>query len=180
MATAPLRQQKYKKEVEEDLAVSFPRLGKHAHCLICGEANLTPLISLEEGLPHGEPSHEIGYSYQEITACGSCKHGQLEYHSHDCWTHEEPWEQYWWYGFGPSDVKILQELLKLCMQPLNPKCDCCVHQQVRSAKRGVYSDIGHTVYDEPVERFCWLVVDIAAGNLSFHVDATKAAGVVVK
>jgi hypothetical protein len=99
----------------------------------------------KEGEPPGEPGHNILYTVHTVAACPVCRQGQMEEYTHDCWSPpgEEDWDMYWWYLFDQKEIAFLRSLLVTCPSPLNPACDCRLHEDLRTSCEGLFSQVGY-------------------------------------
>jgi hypothetical protein len=148
-------------------------------CLICGSQQLQPFLNLSEmGTSHGAAAHQFTHAYQIIVVCGTCRHGQLEKYSHDCFHSygDEDWEMYWWYALGPNAMQHLRDLLIDCLDRLNVDCDCAVHRSLRVSAERLWGGVKHAV--DPVEKvkFAWLLLEEQLDHVTLKVDRQKSIG----
>lgn len=150
------------------------RANRCQRCLVCGHEKLIPLFLIEqEGVPHEKQGHKIAYSYEDILVCGKCNCGQLESHSHDCWSQEESWDMYWWYAFNPAGVEALKYLMNDCPSPTNPNCECGIHQFMRHELKNIHSEIPHEVSTESAKNFYWFLVQLDKKDNSVSITLDK-------
>ena len=115
----------------------MPRL-KRRRCLTC-QARLSPLLYLSgRGIPHGREGHNVVFDYDMVTLCSGCALTSVERGSHDCWTHEEPWDMYWWFDFDAESSKLLSELTGGWSRPLSTACRCPLHLGLGRALEKLY------------------------------------------
>jgi hypothetical protein len=140
----------------------------YTHCIVCGAANIEPVAAFGgRGVPHGSPGHNFVHDYHGISQCSECGNGQLEMHSHDCWSHEERRDMYCWYAIAPDEVQAIREMNTLfCNTPLAVDCACAWHQSLtrRFTQAHFY---GATASDGPhAESYYWLAaMDGESGNI---------------
>src|SRR5262245_52597511 len=85
-------------------------------CIECG-ARLAPVLAIEErGTPHGEAGHHYAFSERTLSRCAA-GHGQLESYSHDCWSHDEDRDLYWWFLLSETATAELLALARSCPRP---------------------------------------------------------------
>jgi hypothetical protein len=145
------------------------------HCQVCGAAQVQPFVAFGgRGVPHGSPGHEYAYGYQEILLCPSCGNGQLEVHSHDCWTHEEPWDMFWWYAIAEDDLQVLlAPKEQYCNIPLAAQCECAWHQAIRQQFLGLKPhDLCETDASR-ADRYYWLQAGFAASGGTPVIDLER-------
>lgn len=143
-------------------------------CVVCASKQLQPLVWIHvRGIPPSEPEHNIIYDYSGILVCQACGYGQLEKFSHDCWSHDEDWDMYWWFALNPDDTKSLAQLLVACPNPLDARCTCPIHASLRHSDEYLYAGVSHVCFPERQTRFGRLVLDVQAGIPSLSVDAQK-------
>jgi len=88
-------------------------------CIQCGAESIRPLVALSrEGLPPGDPEHNIGYNHSVIVLCDGCGSGFIEVQNHDCFDFEEVFDQSEWFAFDHASGDVLQSTLSNCAQPL--------------------------------------------------------------
>ena len=148
-------------------------------CLICGRQQLQPLINLsEDGIPHNGVGHNFTYSYDVMTVCENCGHGQLESYSHDCYVRwdDEDQEMYWWYALTPSDVLRLRDVFDSCPDWLNAACDCSVHHSLRSSKKRLWGGVLHAVSPRQKITFTWLYLEMDKNQVILKLDKEKGIG----
>jgi hypothetical protein len=61
----------------------------------------------ERGVPHGEPGHNVVHDARCLSICKACGYGLLESYSHDCWSHDDPWDMWWWWLVDPASVAVI-------------------------------------------------------------------------
>jgi hypothetical protein len=147
-------------------------------CISCGESCLVDQVHVEsEGIPHDEPGHRVAFSTEIIMHCESCGCSQLERYSHDCWSHTEPWEMFWWYGFEPSSVEHLQQLMANCETPLDAHCICDAHNEIRRLLSSVYGGATDARKGEEAKEFAWLRLELdeAENIVKILVDKSKGS-----
>jgi hypothetical protein len=148
-------------------------------CVVCGKAAQAPIFLVESrGIPHGQPGHDVVYDYKLLFECARCLSGQLEVYSHDCWSHEDPWEMYWWYAFPPVAIDSVKHLGQVCSSPVTSSCECSFHQFVRHELRRVHSGIPYARSAEDAKQYCWLRMglDKHTNSPCITVDKSKAVG----
>ncbi|MBN2006508.1 MAG: hypothetical protein JXA21_24365 [Anaerolineae bacterium] len=145
-------------------------------CLVCGKPAQVLMELDEHGIPHGEPGHNVAYSYAVISVCGACGHGVLEKYSHDCWDYDEDWDMYWWYALAPGDVAELRRCLTGCPNPLNHACDCPVHVALRKSSEYAYGGVRHAYSQSSRAQYAWLTLEVHEGMPKFVVDKDRGIG----
>lgn len=132
-------------------------------CLVCQAASPEPFMTLEErGVPHDAQGHGIAHDYKCVSLCRDCGHGQLETHSHDCWSEDEPWDMYWWHVLAPGEAARLRGVLGECPALLNPGCGCPAHVSLRKGSDRLYAGIPSVASPRLAARFAH--VRLEAGN----------------
>ena len=140
----------------------------YPHCLGCGQAQLQPLLWIAEtGLPHDLSGHHIIYTCRVIFACPLCCQAQLESYSHDCWSHDEDWDMYWWYLLDPNSTQQLCQLMGACPAPLSPTCPCALHQALRPISERLYGGIRHATSSYGQVQFARLRLQLEQGQPTF-------------
>jgi hypothetical protein len=113
-----------------------------SRCLVCQAGSPESFAALrEQGVPHGEKGHNVMHGYACVSLCRACGHGQVETHSHDCWSHDEPWDMYWWFVLEPAEVARLREVLGPCPARMNPGCACPAHEGLRHSSDRLYGGV---------------------------------------
>jgi hypothetical protein len=140
----------------------------YTHCIVCGADCIEPVAAFDgRGVPHGSPRHNFVHDYHEISLCPQCGNGQLEVHSHDCWSHDERRDMYCWYAIAPDEVQAIREMKTLfCNTPLAADCSCAWHQSLtRRFEQALFT--GVTASDgQRAESYRWLTaVDGEAGGV---------------
>jgi hypothetical protein len=103
-------------------------------CHSCRSDALALLIRVDQqGIPPGEDGHDIAYSHTVVFACAHCRGSEIEVHAHDCFDHEDVFDQYDWYLLDPSDTWKLLALLERCPARLSADCGCAVHVAFRTS-----------------------------------------------
>lgn len=87
----------------------------------------------EDGLPPGEPQHDIVYGRILILACSECRSSEVEIYNHDCFDHEDVFDRYDWYVLGSAVTGQLASLLAACPAPLSTACGCAMHGALRAS-----------------------------------------------
>jgi hypothetical protein len=135
---------------------------------------LQPWVEIDEsGLPPWEEGHQIIYSYRVLLVCNTCGHAQLECHSHDCWSHDEDWDMYWWYVLAPAGVARLRQILATCLAPLDPACGCNVHVALRRCSERLYGGVRHVTSTRLAAGFAWLTLEEREGLPFLAVDESR-------
>jgi hypothetical protein len=147
-------------------------------CVVCGGVAAPMCLVQMRGVPHGQADHKVVYDYKVLFECGSCHGGTLEVHSHDCWSHEEPWEMYWWYAVSPSGVEGLNHLMRGCPSPLGQSCHCGVHQSMRHELSRIHSGIPHATSVTNAKQYCWLFLNLNKNDssVSVEIDESRSFG----
>src|SRR6185503_4425204 len=102
-------------------------------CLACRSADTAAVMLVEQdGIPNGQPGHEITYEHTILASCRSCGGGQIENLRHDCFVFEEVWDHNDWYVLTPGDMNALQRMLSTCPAPFSRECRCSLHKTLRS------------------------------------------------
>jgi hypothetical protein len=144
------------------------------NCLICGSKLLQPLCAVsEQGVPHGIAGHNFVCSYSTISGCQDCGHGQLEKFSHDCWSYDEDWDMYWWYGLSPTEVIHLQNRLKKCPAWQQSTCDCAVHQDLRASSERLWGGVKHAVFAWEKTSFAWIRLEETGDKIILQLDEQR-------
>jgi hypothetical protein len=106
---------------------------RDGRCSQCGGDQSRVVSLYVRGVPHGEPDHQIVYTYKHISACTACGRGEYLSHSHDCWdrSHEEPWEMEWRWPIRPEGIELLRTGLAQCPEPESSACGCRAHNMLR-------------------------------------------------
>jgi hypothetical protein len=113
-------------------------------CPACQSSALLPLLQLSRtGVPHGNRGHNVTFSYEVMDVCHLCGAAVLEVFSHDCWSHDEDWDMYWWFSLAPEEVRQLRSLLASCPHPLDASCGCQVHVPLRKSRERIHGGIRH-------------------------------------
>jgi len=103
-------------------------------CINCNSNRIQPIfLIIREGVYHGEEGHGITYSHVVIVKCESCGCGQIEEMEHDCFDWEDNWDEYDWYHITKEDIVLLSQEIERCKEPLNERCKCEIHLQLRKA-----------------------------------------------
>ena len=146
-------------------------------CIVCGSTNLKALIWIHvRGVPPGEPAHNTVYDYSGMLVCQACGYSQLEKFSHDCWSHDEDWDMYWWYVLNPNDTKSLDQLLAVCPNTLDAGCMCPMHVSLRHSAERLYAGVQHVCYPEESTGIGRLVLEVQAGIPNLSVDDLRPVG----
>jgi hypothetical protein len=112
-------------------------------CIECG-ARLEVVLAIERsGKPHGAAKHDAAYAKRTLSRCAA-GHGQLEAYSHDCWSHDEDWDLYWWFLLSPAETAELLDLMRACPRPLAGTCRCPLHRSLRASCQGLWATRGAT------------------------------------
>lgn len=149
-------------------------IGSRLQCIVCGARNLQLLCVLQtQGVPHGEPGHNVSYDRALVSICATCGCGQLEKYSHDCWSIDEDWDMYWWYALPSADTSRLRQWLRACPTPQNGQCDCEIHQQLRTDTRRLAGAVPHASAPEAQARFAWLALDQQGAQLQLRIDPQR-------
>jgi len=120
-------------DTQSDQVRSLVNGSSLSRCLLCQSPRLRPLILLaREGIPPGEPGHNIVYSHDAIFGCDDCHAGYTEVRRHDCFDFEEIYDQDDHHPLDAESIGQLLGCLPNCPTPLSEKCDCKVHQSLRS------------------------------------------------
>jgi len=109
-------------------------------CRACQKHDLAVLACVDEsGVPPGERGHDIVYSRTVIQSCPECRASEVEVYDHDCFDHEDVFDQYRWYVLEKSAAEQLRGLLQACPAPLSAGCGCAVHDALRTSCRALPS-----------------------------------------
>jgi hypothetical protein len=93
-------------------------------CPVCKSEKLKVVSVIDQdGVPPGEPEHNIGYNQIMLARCQSCGSGLVERLDHDCFDHDSVFDQYEWYILSKSDLKNCLKLFKRVLIP----CPRSVH-----------------------------------------------------
>lgn len=139
-------------------------------CLSCRCPRLAPLLALgEKGIAPEKPGHNVVYSYVALSMCGDCGHGQLERYSHDCWSHDDDWDMYWWFVLGPDELTKLRELMRACPRPLDVGCACPLHADLRASAAQCWGGVPHVTLHSHAAAFSRVAIERADGRLAFKV-----------
>lgn len=155
---------------------AYPRsLSVRAQCMVCGVAKVDRFAAFGgQGLPHGSPGHENVYAYQEISRGPSCANGQLEVLSHDCWTHEEPWDMFWWYAIHKDDLQmLLSPKEQYCNLPLSAQCECAWHRAIRQQFLGLKPSVSNATDASGADSYYWLQASFAASGDTPVIDLER-------
>ncbi len=153
------------------------------NCVVCGSAKAMPFFFVQQrGVPHGKTGHNVAHDYKVILVCEKCGCGQIEVYSHDCWSHEEPWEMLWWYAFQPAGVEAVKYLMQDCPAPSNPSCECDIHQFMRHQLGQIHSGIPHARSERDAQKYCWLYIGLNKEDNSVYItiDKSKEFGTVAQ
>jgi hypothetical protein len=137
-------------------------------CPICGAREWQPVLWLaRSGEPHGEKGHNVTFSTLGLDLCKACGHAVLESHSHDCWSHDEEWNMYWWYVLTPTELARLQSLLASCPAPLSTTCECPVHASLRQSGEKLYAGVRSQPFASRKVPYAWVQVELSEGAPRF-------------
>lgn len=146
-----------------------------SHCIVCGSDDIVPIATFDgRGVHHGQAGHNFVHDYKELSLCQSCQTAQLEVHSHDCWSHDEPWDMFWWCALSPSDVKAFQDIHPLsCNTPLVSDCDCAWHQALSTCFKVESTGVPYATAGDHAKHFCWLNIRSSGGGWKAEIDNSK-------
>ena len=149
--------------------------GAYGHCVVCSAERTEPLAGFgARGVPHDQPGHSFVHDYMQLSRCPQCHSGQLEVHSHDCWSHEEPWDMYWWYAIEPSDLEtILGMTASTCNTPMFAECDCAWHQAFAQCFKGPFGGVCYASESVLAKRFTWLKIMVSETGCEAVADSSR-------
>jgi hypothetical protein len=142
------------------------------NCLHCKHQTLLPYFDMHaEGIAPWFAEHRIVYSHNVIRICESCRYGQVESYSHDCFQWDEPWDFISWFVIDKYNLWILEPYIRNCANRYDPHCECRVHQHLRDSFENILLS-AHTsrLFEfelEPKPLFSWLMVDQANTGPNF-------------
>lgn len=100
-------------------------------CRACGLAPVAAVALVDQhGIPPAEDGHNIVYGHTCIGLCPHCGSLQVERLDHDCFDFESVWDQFEWYLLDREALPAIRQLLSRCPDPLDPGCDCAIHQHL--------------------------------------------------
>lgn len=111
------------------------------YCSVCGAEGLVPVMWLYHKTTSS--GSNTASSSTHLLSCPQCKRGWLQRYSYDDWSdrEDEPWDMYWWFLLEQGDMQQLVPLLEECPAPLDPQCNCAIHNSLRTATAYISSRV---------------------------------------